>query len=234
MDYGNNIKRLGPVNDPVIPRKKGDKAGTAPVRECEICGTWNHASLRHCGGKPYKTNLGCGIEFPQHTKITEEASTKDVMKGDAPVVQLFKVDHLTYSTHKKHDVPDMLKVTYYCNLQMFPEFISIENPRARGLAVRWLKERGNFHDGKMPANTEEIIVIAEDLKAPTHIRVWVNKKYPEILAYCYDGTAFGTKEPEAGPKVEVFKGVMVVSAGKFAPKKERPGFEQADEDVISF
>lgn len=242
LDFGNNIKRLGPVNDPLIPRKKGEKAGVAPVRECPSCGTWNHASLRFCGGKPEKTNLGCGFEFPQHTKITEEASTKDVMKGDAPIVQLFKVDHLTYSVHRKHDVPDMMKVSYYCNLQLFHEYVSIENPRARGLAVKWLKERGHFHEGNMPSSTEEILVIANELKAPSHIRVWINKKYPEILAYCYDGTAFGTIAAQAGPKIEVHKGVMVASAGKVSEQltkiskleKSAYGFESEDEDMLSF
>ena len=34
------------------------------------------------------------------------------------------------------------------------------------------------------------------LKVPTHLRVWTNKKYPEILATCFDGTAFGVDEDD--------------------------------------
>jgi hypothetical protein len=30
------------------------------------------------------------------------------------------------------------------------------------------------------------------------LRVWINKKYPEILATCFDGTAFGTQEASDG------------------------------------
>jgi hypothetical protein len=34
--------------------------------------------------------------------------------------------------------------------------------------------------------------MVEYLPAATHIKVWVNKKYPQIMGHCLDGTAFGT------------------------------------------
>jgi hypothetical protein len=44
----------------------------------------------------------------------------------------------------------------------------------------------------MPATTREAMQMTNHLKPVTHLKVWVNKKYPEIMAYCFDGTAFGT------------------------------------------
>ena len=34
LDFANNTKRLGPINDPVIPKSKGGGTGEAPVKEC--------------------------------------------------------------------------------------------------------------------------------------------------------------------------------------------------------
>ena len=38
LDHANNIPRLGCVNDPIIPNKKGNKTGDIPVKICEACG----------------------------------------------------------------------------------------------------------------------------------------------------------------------------------------------------
>ncbi|WP_197048210.1 hypothetical protein, partial [Mycobacterium paragordonae] len=51
----------------------------------------------------------------------------------------------------------------------------------------------------------EALERADRVRTPTHLRVWINKKYPEILATCFDGTAFGTQEAsdgDEGPSVQ--------------------------------
>ena len=196
-DFAGNTKRLGPINDPVVPRKKGEKPGKAPVRECEQCTTYNHASAKVC--------INCGFVFPPpRSKLTTLASTDEVLKGDLPVTEVLKIDHITYSEHNKLGKPPSMKVGYHCGLKYFAEYVC---PQHEGYASRkarlWWRDRS---DEAVPATTAEMLERASSLKTPTHLRVWINKKpHPEIMNHCYDGTAFGTqevKDSDEGPTVE--------------------------------
>lgn len=207
LDFAGNTRRLGPINDPVIPRRRGKKQGEAPVKLCSSCAAWNHASVRHC--------IDCGTEFPVQVKLAQNASTQQLIKGDMPVVEVFKIDHMTYLEHVKADRPPMMKVTYYCGFKMFQEYVCIEHENYAGRKAReWWRGRSAE---PVPKTTAQALEQATGLKTPTHIRVWTNKKYPEIMAFCYDGTAFGEEEaPEVlqPPSVEA-------PAPKF-PKVEQP------------
>lgn len=196
LDFAGNTKRLGPINDPVLPRKKGEKGGEAPVRLCEACSTWNHASLRAC--------FNCGVEFPPpKTKLKQNASTDAIIKGDNPIVEIFEVQHITYALHEKLGRPPSIRINYYCNLQKFNEFVCPEHTDYAGRVAReWWKKRTT---AKMPTNTNEALEVISSLPAATHIRVWVNNgKYPKIMAHCFDGTGFGTKvnEVSSAPTTE--------------------------------
>lgn len=193
MDFARNSATLGPINDPVIPKQKGVGGGTAPVKVCEVCETENHASVRFCGGQPFKTSLGCGSEFLFQVKFGEKAALDELIKIDEPIVKVFKVDSITIDRHDKDGSPPMMKMTYYCGYKAFTEYLGIQHANfLRGKAARWWKERS---DVPLPATTAEAIAIADSvLAAPTHIRVWTNKRYPEITMFCFDGTAFGTEE----------------------------------------
>jgi DNA repair protein RadD len=206
LDYAGNTRRLGPINDPVVPKKKGQKGGSAPVKCCEVCDTWNHASVKYCGGQPYKTPSGCGAEFKFDVKFKGTAATDELIKGDLPVVEVAKVDHISFDEHTKHDTPPMVKVTYYCAYSSFTEYVCFEHQNFAGRKARqWWTARTDL---PFPASTAEALEIIDRVKVPTHLRIWINKKYPEILAHCYDGTAFGTQEAQDDwqtPEVDVRK-----------------------------
>ena len=190
LDFAGNTRRLGPINDPVIPRRKGSKAGgEAPVKLCGSCATYNHASVTHC--------CYCGAEFSFQVKIKPTAASDELLRGEVPLVEVFKVDHITYSKHEKAGRPPMLKVTYYCGFRSFSEYVCIQHDGfAQRKARQWWRERST---AAFPASTEDALALADTLAAATHIRVWINKQYPEILAYCFDGTAFGQQEAGAPP-----------------------------------
>lgn len=186
LDFANNTRNLGPINDPVIPRKKGEKGGVAPIKLCGSCSTWNHASVRHCAC--------CGSEFTFAVKLHQQSSNLDVVKQDLPVIEVFKVDHITYTEHKKHDRPPMMKVSYYCGLRFFEEYLCFEHEGFPQRKARiWWRERAT--GSAAPSTTAQALAYSQLLAAPTHIRVHTNKKYPEILAYCYDGSEFGVTAP---------------------------------------
>lgn len=190
-DFAGNAKRLGPINDPVIPRRKGKGGGAAPVKDCEQCPNQCHASAKVC---PM-----CGYMFPPpKPKITRFAdSTKLVKDSDngEPQVDVFRVDGISYSLHKKIGKPDMIKVTYTCGFRMFNEFVCIEHEGyARIKADQWWKLR---FSAPAPQTVNEALTTVHLAQPATYIRVWSNKKYPEIMAHCFDGTAFGEIDPMA-------------------------------------
>ena len=181
LDFAQNTKRLGPINDPVIPRKKGEKGGgEAPVKECTSCNTYNHASARVCEF--------CGAEFTFKVKIKISASSDEIVKQDVPVMQVFKVDHITYARHRKDGRPPTVKATYYCGLRSFTEYVCVEHDGFAGRKARhWWRERTA---GAFAMTVDEMLLRTGELKVATEIRVWVNKPYPEIMAHCFDGSAF--------------------------------------------
>lgn len=202
LDFGGNTKRLGPINDPVLPSRKGKRKGEAPVKLCDnlnadhqVCNTWIHASLKWCPQ--------CGAEFIFKTKLKQNASTDELIKGDIPVVEEFAIDCITYSAHYKNDSV-MLKVSYYCELRTFSEYICLEHQGyARHKARTWWQIRTNL---PVPTSTTQALELVNELVPCTSIRVWTNKKYPEIMAYCFDGTKFGKAEitdSESSPNIRI-------------------------------
>jgi DNA repair protein RadD len=185
LDYAGNTRKLGPINDPVIPRKKGEgSGGLAPVKLCDACDTYNHASVRFC--------IFCGKEFSFAVKIKQEASTAAIIKGDLPQVATFKVDQITYQRYERPGKPPMIRVSYYSGLRRFDEYVCLEHINFAGKKARdWWRKRSVLG----PPETVDLgLQYADRLQTPSHIRVWVNKPYPEVMDADFTGTAFGTQE----------------------------------------
>lgn len=220
LDFANNTKRLGPINDPVIPRKKGHKSGDAPVKECPVCSCFVHASLRLCNGILFNGEK-CTHEFKFQTKLQQAAGTEELIKGDMPIVEVYKIDHIVYSEHKKEGRPPSLKITYYCGLNAFTEYSCFEHENAaRYIAHKWWQLRS---DERIPNTTAEALAQSDTLKTPTHLRVWINKRYPEILAVCFDGTAFGKEEnTDDRPTIYSENSSVVHNIAESGPEDEIP------------
>jgi DNA repair protein RadD len=188
LDFAGNTRNLGPINDPVVPRKKGEKSGPAPVKICDACETYNHASARVCAH--------CGAEFTFMTKLKQAASTEELIKGDMPVVESFKISSVTYQQYVKPGKPKMLKVSYYCGLRKFDEYVCLDHEPgyARMKAQKWIKARAP-DPSWTNMRVDEVLSAADYLQVPTHLQIWTNKQYPEIMNYDFSGTAFGTQIP---------------------------------------
>lgn len=177
LDFAGNTQRLGPINDPRIPKKKGASTGDIPIKQCDNCGCLNHISARFC--------VNCGTEFTFEEKITAKASTLALIARDEPQVEVFKVDRVTYSPHVKVGFPPSLKISYYCGIRRFTEWMPFEhhgNPIVHK-AHTWWRLR---HDSEPPKTIAELLPMVDQLKTPDRIRVWVNRQYPEILAHIFD------------------------------------------------
>lgn len=187
MDYAGNTPRLGPINDPVIPKKKGPGTGEVPVKICtterlvspqEGCGGYNHASVRYCDH--------CGGEFDFEVKIKTTAGTDALISDSQPIFEWFDVHTVVYRKHTKVGSPPMLKVTYQSMYQHFSEMVFLEHKGFPAKKSRdWWRAR---HWGEPPETIDDALAIAQsgELKTPHKIRVWMNKTYPEIINYEYD------------------------------------------------
>lgn len=176
LDFAGNTKRLGPINDPNIPKKKGGAPGDAPVRICDVCGTYNHASAAFC--------ICCGTEFERREKLTDKASTEELIRSDAPVVEYFDITRVMYHKHEKRDTGAVsLRADYYSGIQRFSEWVHFEKGGMPGHKAReWWRER---HSAEPPTTVDEALLFVSQLRTPRRIRVWTNKKYPEILGHEY-------------------------------------------------
>ena len=177
LDFAGNTRRLGPINDPVLPTRKGEGGGggLAPVRVCEACNSYNHAAARLCAV--------CGAEFPRDHKLSGTAYNEEVMATSEPQIETFKVDSVNYQIHEKPGKPPSLRVSYFCGLRRFQEWVCFEHfGYAKTKAQDWWRERS---DEKFPETTQQAAALADKLPVPVSINVWLNTKYPEIMSHAF-------------------------------------------------
>lgn len=191
LDFGYNTATLGPINDPKLPKKKGQGGGVAPVKTCkgentvagtgddnQPCGIWNHPSARHCGF--------CGAEFRFDVKFETKASNEQLLAGayDRPVVNEYEVKRVTYERHSKVGRPDSIHAFYYAGLRRFGHYIC---PEHGGIPTRKAQQWWQAHGGgTMPSTTAECLLHVDSLNVPARIRVWENKKYPDIIDWIFN------------------------------------------------
>lgn len=171
LDFARNVRRLGPINDPVKPTKPGKGGGDAPIRICENCGCYNHASARKCEI--------CGAEFSFETKFFSSAGFEEVLRQDDEIIEYFEVQKVIYNLHEKKSSPPSMKVSYFCGLRRFDEWVCFEHNGWPGKRAKtWWQQR---HSEPAPPTTYEALRKSSQLRPPARIRVSVNKQYPEIL-----------------------------------------------------
>lgn len=184
LDYAGNTRRLGPINDPLIPNPKNKTSGVAPVKTCDKCGVLNHISVRYC--------IYCMAEFGFAVKIEERASSEQIMKTELPQVDTYDVRSMILNWHMKKDratgqyvgLPT-IEVAYYVDgfKKPFREYIGFDAGHKAFTLRRshdWWKKR---HWSKPPASAEEALAHSKELRTPKQIRVHVNRDYPEIIGY---------------------------------------------------
>ncbi len=176
FDFARNTPRLGPINDPQIPKMKKGEAGEMPVKLCEYCGAYNHTKVTFC--------CQCGEAFTFQVKIISKAGTDELIKTAAteptPIIETMKVLNATYTKHQgKSGKPPTIKVMYFTTGLAYTEYVCLEHGGMAGKMARdWWRKRSP----KEPPATVDEALHNNALRCPRFIRVHVNLKYPEILA----------------------------------------------------
>ncbi len=192
LDFAGNTMRLGPINDPRIPSRRGNTGGDIPVKICEECGMYNHISARVCDY--------CGAAFSIKVKLVTTASTAELIRSDVAQIERFEVDRVAYMEHVKDGVRSM-RVNYVCGQRLFSEWVSLEHvhPFVAKKARDWWRRRMGTED--YPPTTAEAITWAHGLAIPRYIQVHINQKYPKVVDYeefyregAYENTSTATAQ----------------------------------------
>lgn len=190
LDYGGNLLRLGPINDPQIPspRRKGPP-GVMPVKICPECGCYNHAAATICEG--VKDNgYDCTHEFPRVSKLDTTASTASPLAGTTePVCNWYSVDRVEYETFRNAHAPQIMKVKYFAGLLRFSELVCIEHDGYASKVARewWRLRTKHFEHFELPTTTKAGMHYIDALKVPTHVYVQINLKVPKIINISFNG-----------------------------------------------
>lgn len=188
LDFARNTRDLGPINDPVIPKRKGHGGGDAPIKICPNCGAYNHLSARVC--------CDCGEEFDMSLPFQKTAGTEELIRSDAPVFEWFNVLSIIYNKHltKNGGIP-MLKVTYVTRnaetneMKWFYEWWGFQHTNNKFMlhkAHEWWRTR-SYQRLEPPTTVDDVLKVANnELRRPLRIRVWTNKPYPDIMNYEYE------------------------------------------------
>jgi hypothetical protein len=82
-----------------------------------------------------------------------------------------------------------------CGKKTITQLLGVEYDGYYGRQARaWWNRRDTGYS--MPTTNTAALKVIEQLKTPTHIKVITNRKYPEVLEECFDGSAFGMQEPD--------------------------------------
>ena len=175
LDFARNTPRLGPINDPRIPNKKGNAVGETPIKICESCGAYNHISARLC--------CQCGEQFTFQQKLVSKSGTDELIRAAAheplPQIETFNVLNVVYSKHNSKSGKSTLKTIYYTTGLAFTEYVCLEHSGMAGKVARgWWRKRSPI---EAPATIDAALDHISRLRCPRFIRVHVNKRYPEIV-----------------------------------------------------
>jgi DNA repair protein RadD len=170
LDFAEVIKTHGPIDQIRVKRKgaKGDSVSVAPVRECPGCHELLHPSIPICPQ--------CGFTFPVSAKHgTEAADAVIVAALEKP--RVYAVDRVEYENYKKAGKPLSIKVTYYCGVSTFNEWIPICDERAyiKKHAVSWFLQRGMMCPNTVDAALQDVRL--DKVPAPFSIEVKADGKY---------------------------------------------------------
>jgi DNA repair protein RadD len=172
LDFGGNIARHGPFDDPSIPIKGAGRDGDAPYKECPQCKCACSTMSRLCPQ--------CGFEFPPpERRVDIRAAEKPILSAIEP--EWLPVARVTYRRHEKLGSPASLRVDYQVGMTFQREWICLDHSGyARTKAESWWLRRGS---SPVPRNVDEALGRTGELAAATHIRVKREGQYDRITSH---------------------------------------------------
>ena len=174
LDFGGNIARHGPIDNPIIRDKKASaEVQDMPMKKCPECETENHISSRQC--------VACGFEFPDVVhKISTQASQLEILSGVVRT-QWVDVSSVIYRRHDgRIDKPPTVCVTYVVGLNSYKEWLCPEHTGfPRNKFVSWWSRR--LPGAEPPASVDSLLAVHMDIPKPSRIAIRPAGKYHDIV-----------------------------------------------------
>lgn len=199
LDYGQNAMRFGPL-DEIRAEEKIKGNGETPCKICKECQEVIPISVMVCPA--------CGFEFPK----PEERLKHDANASNAPIIstdrqsliETWPVNLIDYMVWTKRDsligAPQTIRVIYTCGFRDVSEWVCFEHEGyAFNKACDWWAKRSNDSVPTTSADAVRHILNKENhFKEPTHVRVELGGKYPELIEAIFAGPCSTCKMFEAG------------------------------------
>lgn len=210
LDFVGNTKRLGPLNYPNVPKRRGPGSGSSSmVRECPECQTYVHIGVKQC--------TECGHVFAPPERLSKAGASEadlvtsqivdltDLSQTPPPKqFEVYGVHRMVCSHHKgKNDKADTMRVDYFCGFNTFSSWVCLAHEQGsfpRRKAQQWWEAHDGYGEG--PQDIEEAVEMASLLAKPLFIKVWVNTKFPEIVGHDFIGTRFELPPELGGPPLQ--------------------------------
>lgn len=186
LDYGNNIKRHGPVDALRVPVESKSKVDAEPItKTCPECKAeiWIAAGI--CPD--------CGYEFTPDTPPAHEgAASSEAILSEQQKPDEYTVHSVEYSIHEKRnaaaDAPKSMRVDYLCGYgKAFSEWICVEHEGfARQKAKKWWQQRIT---AECPNDAEKAVAVAQEyMPSPETISVIKDGRFERVTEWDFGET----------------------------------------------
>jgi DNA repair protein RadD len=141
LDFGGNVARHGPVDNPAVRVGKSNGAGSGDlVKDCPACKTFNPLAAAYC--------IECDREFERKPIEPSHAAHADALPLLSTDSDWIRARIHSVDIHEKPGRPASLRVNYSTDGKVFRDWLALAHgPGARWHAVRKWQQLG----GSMPA-----------------------------------------------------------------------------------
>ena len=187
MDFAENLRRLGPINDPVLPEPPGEKAEKPAETEvldsplaceegteitCKVCGAVYVSSLKRCpvchSIQPQEFDL---LDYASNEAIRYDISTQSELPYG-----MYKVLNMVVQPHKSQAGSSCLRITVVCERRTtgkpFNSFFYLSFDKRGEPFMRACTLWEQFSGAQpLPQSTNEAMSRVSELKRPRAIAV---------------------------------------------------------------
>jgi len=169
LDYAGNLERNGPIDKPIIERKRQGKGGGEPMTKiCGHCAEIVAIATRICPC--------CGEKFLFKHHLNANASEANILAS----TNWHKVTEVKYRLYTNPSSrKTMMMVHYICGIRIFKQPVCFEHggyPTV--LARRWWQRRISL---SVPETSSEAVQLSSQLDVPTDILVDESGKYDKFV-----------------------------------------------------
>ena len=165
LDFAGNLIRNGPIDAPVI-KLRGKGTGEAIMKECNHCYEIVHAAVRICPC--------CGKPFEFRHKLSARSADKNILTTE----DWHPIDEVKYFNYTGSRKIPMLKVSYFCGLRRFNEYVCLEHSGyAKHKAHHWWRRRS---PKQPPETAQQALELSDSLITPINILVTEGGNLPTL------------------------------------------------------